>query len=252
MKEEPYEEKLRSFTSWKLDIMDAITSDPNVCHIDSRVAFRILQHVRAKTRSANPSVTRIAAQIGVSPLTVKRSLKRLCDPDGACHWLDRHRKTRVTTYSYRVCEDRLRDVLDAKTYREERARDEAIEKRERQNEVSDMTPREVSTDACYEVSNDDVCEVSAVIPEHLRDNYLNRTPADFASSEEVREDTYTRERRNMFEPYPEPGSAQAGIAFLTEKGVPQNRRDECLELLIGGNLTPYDLEGVLEEERNAA
>lgn len=68
----------------------------------------------------------------------------------------------------------------------------------------------------------------------------------------VSKGTYTREGQHMFEAYPTPASPKEGVEFLKSKGVPQKRRDEFLQLLIGGNLTPYDLEGVLEEERNVA
>lgn len=56
----------------------------------------------------------------------------------------------------------------------------------------------------------------------------------------------------MFTAYPVPPSSAEGKAFLMEKGIPADRLDECLPLLLGGNFSPYDLEGVLSEARSAA
>ncbi|CVI58819.1 hypothetical protein CFBP4996_19630 [Agrobacterium leguminum] len=65
-----------------------------------------------------------------------------------------------------------------------------------------------------------------------------------------REGTYTRE--TMFTPYPKPSSAAEGRTFLLSKGVPQELLDECLHRLMDGNLSPYDLEGILADARSAA
>ncbi len=43
-------EATRSFTSWKLDIIDAMMSDPRVTDKDFRIAFRVMQSVNAETR----------------------------------------------------------------------------------------------------------------------------------------------------------------------------------------------------------
>ncbi|WP_276120352.1 hypothetical protein [Pararhizobium qamdonense] len=64
------------------------------------------------------------------------------------------------------------------------------------------------------------------------------------------EGTYTRE--TMFTPFPIPSSAAEGRTFLLSKGVPQELLDSCLPILLGGNLSPYDLEGILSEARSAA
>ncbi len=65
-----------------------------------------------------------------------------------------------------------------------------------------------------------------------------------------REVTYTRE--TMFTPYLKPSSPADGRTFLLSKGVPQELLDECLHRLMDGNLSPYDLEGILADARSAA
>lgn len=59
-------------------------------------------------------------------------------------------------------------------------------------------------------------------------------------------------RFSMTTPYPVPSSVAEAKTFLLDKGVPNQRLDEFVRLLMGGNCSPYDLEGVLEEARSAA
>lgn len=191
MKDDLSEAEVQSFTSWKLDILDAISCDPDVRDIDVRVAFRLMQHVNARSRDAHPSLERLAAQIGVSRDTVMRSLGRLCDPDGGCHWLSRHRESRTQPYLYRFEGDRISNVLDGKADREDRARENAQERKRRQFEVARLQPRDVANDAASEVANGEVHEVAPLQPKHLRENYLNRTPT--SSGSDAGKDTYPRE-----------------------------------------------------------
>jgi hypothetical protein len=55
----------------------------------------------------------------------------------------------------------------------------------------------------------------------------------------------------MFTSYPIPASSADGRAFLISKGVPSDQIDSSLRNLLGGNLTPFDLEG-LTDARSAA
>ncbi|MDR9783837.1 hypothetical protein [Rhizobium redzepovicii] len=56
----------------------------------------------------------------------------------------------------------------------------------------------------------------------------------------------------MFAPYPIPASSADGKTFLLSKGVPADQIDGCLRNLLGGNLSPYDLEGIVTDARSAA
>lgn len=49
------DDRLRSFTSWKLDLLDAMSVDPRLTASDFRVAFRLMQHVNAETGACFPS-----------------------------------------------------------------------------------------------------------------------------------------------------------------------------------------------------
>lgn len=59
-------------------------------------------------------------------------------------------------------------------------------------------------------------------------------------------------RETMFAPYPIPASAASARDFLAGMGVPQSSLDECARLMMGGNFSPYDLEGVLSEAARSA
>ncbi|WFU09097.1 hypothetical protein QA646_17785 [Rhizobium sp. CB3090] len=55
----------------------------------------------------------------------------------------------------------------------------------------------------------------------------------------------TLEEDSMFKPYPIPESPSEGRDFLSRLNVPQSKMDECLRSLLGGNLTPFDLEDII-------
>jgi hypothetical protein len=56
----------------------------------------------------------------------------------------------------------------------------------------------------------------------------------------------------MFTPFPIPTSSAEGKTFLLSKGVPADQIDACLRNLLGGNLSPFDLEGIVSDARSAA
>ncbi|MDM9629525.1 hypothetical protein QTL95_26940 [Rhizobium sp. S152] len=53
-------------------------------------------------------------------------------------------------------------------------------------------------------------------------------------------------QETMFTPFPIPSSPTEGRDFLSRHLVPKSQMDECLKRLLGGNLTPFDLEGIVE------
>ncbi|HEY0124078.1 MAG TPA: helix-turn-helix domain-containing protein [Rhizobium sp.] len=228
MIDELSEEEVKSFTSWKLDILDAISCDMALHDIDVRVAFRLMQHVNARTRDAHPSLERIAAQVGVSRDTVMRSLTRMCDAEGGRHWINRARADRTQPYTYSFVTGRLNAVVDGKIDREDRAREAAQEKKRKRFEVAAVQPREVANDAVFEVANGEVFEVAAVQPKHLHNNYLNRTPYDSCS--EGGEDTYTREHIP---------TEEIDFALWIKRNIPDPAHHrEALRLLRERKMTP--------------
>ena len=59
----PNDADLRSFTSWKLDFLDAVSTDPQMYPVDFQILFRILQRANWKTRIAFITDDRLAAEI---------------------------------------------------------------------------------------------------------------------------------------------------------------------------------------------
>lgn len=59
-------------------------------------------------------------------------------------------------------------------------------------------------------------------------------------------------RETLFTPFPIPSSAAEAREFLISESVPQHKLDECVRLMMGGNFSRFDLEGVLEAARSAA
>ncbi|MGO8203022.1 DUF1376 domain-containing protein [Rhizobium ruizarguesonis] len=60
------------------------------------------------------------------------------------------------------------------------------------------------------------------------------------------------DRGSMFRAFAVPSSAAKAREFLDSKKVPQSRMDECIRLMMGGNLSPYELEGILSEGKSVA
>jgi len=228
MSEELSEAEVQSFTSWKLDVLDAISCDTALYDIDVRIAFRLMQHVNARTRDAHPSLERLAAQIGVHRDTVKRSLARMCDPNGGRHWLNRNRTSRTETYFYSFVTDRLNIVFDGKLDREEKAREASQEKKRNRLEVARVHPREVAPMHTHDVAAVHSHEVARVHPKHLPENYLNITPS--TSCSEGGEDTYPRESIPIDE-------TQFGVWVRANIPDPTRHR-EALRLLRERKMTP--------------
>lgn len=59
-------------------------------------------------------------------------------------------------------------------------------------------------------------------------------------------------RETLFTPFPIPSSAAEARELLLKEGAPQHKLDECVRLMMGGNFSRFDLEGVLEQARTAA
>lgn len=194
MAEEITEAEVQSFTSWKLDVLEAMACDPEIDDIDFRVAFRLMQHVNAKTRDAHPSLERLAAQIGVHRDTVKRSIDRMCDKAGRRNWLNRVRVSRTEPYFYSFVTERVSAVLDGKIDREDRARELSQERKRKRFEVARLQPRDVAALHAPEVARVHSPEVASVQPKHLTENYLIGTPEYISptSKEDTSPNPYAR------------------------------------------------------------
>ena len=225
------EEEAQSFTSWKLDVLDAMSCDPELSDIDFRVTFRLMQHVNGRTRDAHPSIERLAAQLGVSRDTVMRSLARISDPEGGRKWINRSRADRTQPYFYTFVTDRLSGVIDGKIDREDRAREVSQERKRKRHEVAILQHREVADLPSPEVADLPSREVATLQHKHLRENYLIGTPEDSIHEEEPLKDTYTRETGIPLD--------EADFGPWIRRNIPdQTRHREALRLLRERKMTP--------------
>ncbi|MEM1039393.1 MAG: helix-turn-helix domain-containing protein [Pseudomonadota bacterium] len=93
----------RSFTSHKLEMLEALSCDPEVKDGVFRFAFRVMQHINAGSGLAWPSMDRIAQQMNVSVRTAQRHSEAL----EALGWVVRERDGRRSAYRYRFNSDKL-------------------------------------------------------------------------------------------------------------------------------------------------
>lgn len=258
-KDDMTEMEVKSFTSWKLDILDAMSCDTALEAIDKCVAFRVMQHINMRTRDANPSLTRIAAQLDVHRDTVRRSLDRLCDPKGGRLWMTRSRSSRTESYSYQFISDRVNIVLDAKIEREEQAKEKAKEKKRNRLEVARKQPREVASVHSHEVAQVQSNEVAGVQPKHLQYNHLIETPFNSCSegseslyrdNDQISADVRPSAARNV--PYPVPANDFIGrqmvLTIVDGRDVPELIQEKLRQFIMLGILTPAMAERLIAPE----
>lgn len=163
----------RAFTSWKLDLLDAMSVDEDLTDAEFRVAFRVMQHINSVSRVAWPSVDRLAAQLFRSRDAIMATTKRLsavAHKDGRPRlaWLRKSRPHKRASNEYTFGEERMNMVLDAMQMRME-----ALENG--QFEVANLQPQkqvEVANAGGVEVANAPPVEVANLQPKHLKGTTL--------------------------------------------------------------------------------
>lgn len=165
------DEEVKSFTSRKLAIQNAMMKDSRVLPNEFKVAAALLSHANVDTGLIYPSQELVAIEIGVSVPTVKRAIRSLTDKG----WLKVSRSNRHVANRYEFLTDHVeaiedihREVRDALAERRERDRSapaEAEGSREGSNtaEGSPVTPQAQSGGITGDTS-----EGSPVIPKHLK------------------------------------------------------------------------------------
>jgi hypothetical protein len=175
--------ELASFTSWKLNMLDAMNCDPKVTDADFRVAFRLMQHVNSTSRLAWPSMDWLACQIGKSGLRVRAAIKNLSDAG----WLAKHRLNRHRSNEYAFHDAPLNTVLDAKLTREDAYKDVRANRAETRFDRSDSSARngldrsDSSGLDRLKMPGPDRSDSSG---KHLKRNYLQATPSNLGVEEE--------------------------------------------------------------------
>jgi predicted transcriptional regulator len=181
MTKEQAEEERRTFTAWKLTVLDAMSVDTRLTELDFRVAFRIMQHVNGRTKLAWPSVSRLAAQLGKSEDRIRASTKRLHDLD----WVRKRRHSRKAPNEYvfrdkNVAEtiDKMLDRLDA-IMNDDHAK---MHGQDRDDHADLPVPDPVK------MHGPDQADLHG---KHLNQNYLQITPS-YEGSEGIKVSAYAR------------------------------------------------------------
>jgi len=112
----------KTFTSAKLDILDAISMDPRVTNGEFRIAYRLAQHANSKTGAIFPSQDRLASQTGMTIRGVRNCIAGLIKKG----WLRARRPNRRLSNFYEFDGRHVNPILDRQIMlddvrREERA-----------------------------------------------------------------------------------------------------------------------------------
>ncbi|MDF3216276.1 hypothetical protein EN962_13965 [Mesorhizobium sp. M7A.F.Ca.CA.001.09.2.1] len=185
----------RAFTSWKLDMLDAMSVDPEVTDADFRVAFRMMQHVNSVSRIAWPSVDRLAVQLARSRDSIMASTKRLCaaltkDGRPRLPWMRKSRPHKRAANQYGFMGDRANMVLDAMHQRMEDFENDKFE-------VANLQPQnpfEVANHPGFEVANPPYVEVANLQHKHLNGTTLEEH-LHSKGSEDCEASAYARAKR---------------------------------------------------------
>ena len=173
----------RAFTSWKLDILNALSVDTEVTDLDFRVAYRIMSHINSVSRLAWPSVARLAAQMGKSEDRIRASTRRL----QAAGWLLKQRRSQKAPNEYTFLCDRVNAVVDGMLARvealESGSDDHADLHGQKSGDRAELRGRDHA-----DLHGPDHADLHG---KHLKKNYLHITPSIPGS--ELSEVTYTRE-----------------------------------------------------------
>lgn len=185
---------LASFTSWKLDILDAVSTDASVSDAEFRVMFRIMQHLNSTSRLAYPAVDRIACQISKSDDRVSVATGNLVKKG----WLTKSREHMRAVTEYTVSDTRMNAVLDDLQQRLDGLKEVREIRRKNRVAASDNAKmRDQNKDDTADLPIGD----TAVLPvddnafprhKHLQENYLQITPSDSGSEERELPSAYAR------------------------------------------------------------
>lgn len=230
--QEEHKGKRQTFTSWKMDMLDAMSYDLDVTDADFRVAFRVIQHLNSVSGLAWPSIARLAAQLGKSEDRVRASTKRL----STVGWIWKGRKSQKAPNEYRFLEDRVNMVLDAMLQR--------MDKVSSANDRADMRGQK-SVDHAH-LRGGDHAEMHGpdhanLHGKHPKQNYLQLTPSYLgASNEELPVQSLWNFESDLDVAWPIPDSEDIGRQILNDVAghLKPLIKDHLVKRLMSGNLTP--------------
>lgn len=171
IKGDEHPEERRSFSSWKLTVLEAMSVAVDLTDMDFRVAFRIMQHVNGRTRLAWPSVARLAAQLGKSEDRVRASTKRLAEAG----WLLKGRTSQKAPNEYTFLDGQVEQTVLAMLDRLDAIN---ADDRAKMHGQADYDHADLPVPDPAEMHGPDHANPHA---KHLNQNYLQITPSSKGS-----------------------------------------------------------------------
>jgi hypothetical protein len=114
-------ESLRSFTSWKLDILNCIAIDPRLKDSDVRLAIILFRFMNAQTGQCNPAEGTLAELMKCTTKTVENCKNRLREHG----WLKWKRTQRSSWYAF--SDTNVSAMLDYMTSMDDARRERRLE-----------------------------------------------------------------------------------------------------------------------------
>ncbi len=163
------EAEIRTFSSWKFDLLETINADPKTNPTDLAIIEAYLHFTRARSRTAFLSALSLRVRTGiVSSETIVASRKKLI----ALGYMIPEGRSRTGAQVFRFVNARRNDVLDHIAIATETLREADAQRKQRDREKQRLAPRVLT-----EIERTRVSRVSPDI-EHRRDPCLTRNRKD--------------------------------------------------------------------------
>lgn len=161
------DEEARSFTSWKMDWINALMI--GVDHREFRVSVCMLQHANRKTKLIKPAQHRIAILLGCSVSAVERAISVLVKSG----WLEITRRNRQSSNHYQFVEAKRTAMVDLRQSRED-AWGDIISLRRKAPDPAEVKGQDQPDPA--EVKGPEPSEMTGRDPAEVTGEHLKGTP----------------------------------------------------------------------------
>ncbi|WP_275790506.1 helix-turn-helix domain-containing protein [Pararhizobium gei] len=223
--------------------------DPRMTRTAKLVLAYLVDCLNFNTGRCDPSQRTIADEIGVSVRTVERAIKQVMEAG----WMDVSRRGKTVTnfYRFRVPKAKIDALIGAADVLRQlriEARNTRLSLNSDPSPMSDHPASDPTPVTAHDPTSMTVRDPTPVTGKPMKRTFEDEPLNEKVTSvEKVMEDT----GGDPFLPYDRHVSPNEGRFFLTELGVARSDMDDCLRRLLGGNLTPYDIE-MTRQKRGAA
>lgn len=234
----------KTFTSAKLDLLDAMSMDPRVTDGEFRTAYRLAQHANSETGAMFPSQERLADQMGTKARAVRQRIAGLVEKG----WLLIWRPNKRAPNSYRFDGRHVNAILDRQAMLNEARREDKAKAIPGSFDRHEKTSQNLLTGTKRPLVTG-TKRPPNTLREHLKDIHLKE--GEEALKVSSASPSYGEED-DPHQPYPVPTSGEEAIAMLGQMRTAANLSPAVLTFfrkkLFAGELTP----AMVEEQRRLA